>query len=125
QMTAQRPLAFFAHGAAGREGLPDSHYEALQRFRDWGLPVSPEVARVDGVDGCLAYYAALQDKRGSLPYEIDGVVYKVDQRREQETLGFVSRAPRWALAHKFPAQEEITRLLAIDVSVGRTGVSAP
>ena len=125
QMTAQRPLAFFAHGAAEADGLPDSHYEALQCFRDWGLPVSAEVRRVEGVEGCLAFYSELQNKRASLPYEIDGVVYKVDQRREQETLGFVSRAPRWALAHKFPAQEEITRLLAIDVSVGRTGALTP
>jgi len=125
KMTAARPLAFFAYSAATREGLPDHQVAALHRLRDWGFPVNPEVDTVTGVDGLFAYYRALQDKRPDLGYDIDGVVYKVDEFDAQDTLGFVSRAPRWALAHKFPAQEEITRLLAIDVSVGRTGAVTP
>ncbi len=124
-MTAERPLAFYAYSTAGRTGLPGSHYEILERLRDWGFPVNPESRRVDGADGLLAYHADLLKKRPDLAYDIDGVVYKVDDLDEQDTLGFVSRAPRWALAHKFPAQEEITKLLAIDVQVGRTGAITP
>jgi len=125
KLTAQRPLAFFAYGAVQVEGLPDSHYEALQRLRDWGLPVNPEIRRVRDAAGCIDYYRAMGEKRAGLPYEIDGVVFKVEMREEQETLGFVSRAPRWAIAQKFPAQEELTRLLGIDVQVGRTGALTP
>ena len=125
KLTAQRPLAFFAYGVVYTAGLPDSHYEALQQLREWGLPVNPEVRRVRDADGCLAYYAEMGAKRADLPYEIDGVVFKVETREAQETLGFVSRAPRWAIAQKFPAQEEITRLLGIDVQVGRTGALTP
>ncbi|MEJ2401874.1 MAG: NAD-dependent DNA ligase LigA [Xanthomonadales bacterium] len=125
KLTAQRPLAFYAYGAVHTEGLPDSHYEALQRLRQWGLPVNPEVRRVRDADGCLAYYREMGDKRAALPYEIDGVVFKVEMREAQETLGFVSRAPRWAIAQKFPAQEEITRLVGIDIQVGRTGALTP
>jgi len=125
KLTAQRPLAFFAYGAVHADGLPDSHYEALQQLRAWGLPVNPEIRRVRDADGCLAYYRAMGEKRADLPYEIDGVVFKVEQREAQETLGFVSRAPRWAIARKFPAQEEITRLLGIDIQVGRTGALTP
>ena len=125
KLTAQRPLAFFAYGVVYTAGLPDSHYEALQQLRKWGLPVNPEVRRVRDADGCLAYYAEMGAKRADLPYEIDGVVFKVETREAQETLGFVSRAPRWAIAQKFPAQEEITRLLGIDVQVGRTGALTP
>jgi DNA ligase (NAD+) len=125
KVTAQRPLAFFAYGAVHTEGLPDSHYEALQRLRDWGLPVNPEIRRVRDAEGCLEYYRAMGARRADLPYEIDGVVFKVEMREEQVTLGFVSRAPRWALAQKFPAQEEITRLTGIDIQVGRTGALTP
>ena len=125
KLTAQRPLAFFAYGAVQVEGLPDSHYEALQRLRDWGLPVNPEIRRVRDAAGCIDYYRAMGEKRAGLPYEIDGVVFKVEMREAQQTLGFVSRAPRWAIAHKFPAQEELTRLLGIDVQVGRTGALTP
>ncbi len=125
KMTAARPLAFFAYSVATRDGVPDHQLATLERLRDWGFPVNPEVTTVRGVDGLLAYYAAIGEKRAGLGYDIDGVVYKVDAFDDQETLGFVSRAPRWALAHKFPAQEEITRLLAIDVQVGRTGAITP
>ena len=121
KLTAQRPLAFYAYSAVHAGGLPESHYEALQRLRQWGLPVNPEVRRVRDADGCLAYYREMGEKRADLPYEIDGVVYKVEMREAQETLGFVSRAPRWAIAQKFPAQEEITRVNAVEVQVGRTG----
>jgi DNA ligase (NAD+) len=125
KLTAQRPLAFFAYGVVHAAGLPDSHYEALQRLRDWGLPVNPEIRRVRDAEGCIAYYRDIGEKRDGLPYEIDGVVFKVEMREDQETLGFVSRAPRWAIAQKFPAQEELTRLLGIDVQVGRTGALTP
>jgi DNA ligase (NAD+) len=124
-MTAARPLAFFAYSVALEKHLCDTQTATLARLREWGLPVNPEVSRVAGVEGCLEYYRAMSGKRRDLAYDIDGVVYKVDDLRAQNTLGFVSRAPRWALAHKFPAQEELTRLLAIDVQVGRTGALTP
>jgi len=125
RLTAQRPLAFYAYGMVTAESACDSQFEALQRLRQWGFPVNSEIRRVRDAAGCLAYYREMAQKRPDLPYDIDGVVYKVDRRDQQETLGFVSRAPRWAIAHKFPAQEEITRLLAIDVQVGRTGTLTP
>jgi DNA ligase (NAD+) len=125
RLTAQRPLAFYAYSMAAKGVEPESHFEALQLLKSWGLPVNPEVRRVRDASGCLAYYRDLGEKRASLPYEIDGVVFKVERREQQETLGFVSRAPRWAIAQKFPAQEEITRLLGIDVQVGRTGALTP
>jgi len=123
KITARRPLAFYPYGVA--EGLDGSHSDNMARLREWGFPVNPESRRVEGIEACLACHRDLQQRRNSLPYDIDGVVYKVDDRRQQEQLGFVSRAPRWALAHKFPAQEEITRLLAIEVQVGRTGAITP
>ena len=122
-VTATRPLAFFAYAVVDA-GQP-SHSGALASLRDWGIPVNPESRRVDGAEGCLAYHRDMLGKRDRLAYEIDGVVYKVDDSGLQEQLGFVSRAPRWALAHKFPAQEEITRLLSIEVQVGRTGAITP
>jgi len=125
RLTAQRPLAFYAYAMVAGAATPPSHYEALQALRDWGFPVNPEIRRVRDADGCLAYYADMAAKRPRLAYDIDGVVYKVDSREQQETLGFVSRAPRWAIAHKFPAQEEITQVLGIDVQVGRTGALTP
>ncbi|MDT8321788.1 MAG: NAD-dependent DNA ligase LigA, partial [Xanthomonadales bacterium] len=125
RVTARRPLAFYAYGLEASGNRPESHYEALQLLRAWGFPVNPEVRRVRDAQGCIDYYQAMAEKRGSLPYDIDGVVYKVDLLAQQETLGFVSRAPRWAIAQKFPAQEEITRLLAIDLQVGRTGALTP
>jgi DNA ligase (NAD+) len=125
QVTAKRPLAFYAYSAVATGGMPDSHFEVLQSLRAWGFPVNPEVRRVQDAAGCIAYYSGLAAKRDTLPYDIDGVVFKVESRDEQETLGFVSRAPRWAIAQKFPAQEEVTRLLDIDIQVGRTGALTP
>ena len=125
KLTAQRPLAFYAYAMVAVEGLPESHYDALQLLKSWGFPVNPEIRRVRDTDGCIAYYEEMAVKRERLPYDIDGVVFKVDERDQQLTLGFVSRAPRWAIAQKFPAQEEITRLLDIDVQVGRTGAITP
>lgn len=124
-VTATRPLYFFCYGAASEAGLPQSHAEILEQLEHWGLPVSAERAVVTGLDGLLQRYAALSRIRLELDYDIDGVVYKVDAVEQQRELGTVSRAPRWALAHKFPAQEEITRLLAIEVQVGRTGALTP
>jgi DNA ligase (NAD+) len=125
RLTAQRPLAFYAYSVVAADGLPQSHYEALQLLRNWGFPVNPEIRRVRDAEGCIAYYEEMSLKRERLAYDIDGVVFKVDDRDQQLTLGFVSRAPRWAIAQKFPAQEEITRLLEIDVQVGRTGAITP
>jgi DNA ligase (NAD+) len=125
RLTAQRPLAFFAYSLVAADGLPESHFDALQLLRSWGFPVNPEIRRVRDAEGCIGYYREMAGKRSDLPYDIDGVVFKVDDRQEQLTLGFVSRAPRWAIAQKFPAQEEITRLLDIDVQVGRTGTITP
>ncbi len=125
RLTAKRPLAFFAYAAAADKGLPASQYDLLQQLRQWGFPVNPEVRRVEDDAGCIAYYRDMAGKRHGLAYDIDGVVFKVEHKAEQETLGFVSRAPRWAIAQKFPAQEELTRLLGIDVQVGRTGALTP
>lgn len=125
QLTAKRPLAFFAYSTATRDHLPDTQFDTLSLLRDWGFPVNPEVRRVNGLAGCLEYHARMEALRPELGYDIDGVVYKVDRFDQQGYLGFVSRAPRWALAHKFPAEEEITRLLAIDIQVGRTGALTP
>ena len=125
RLTAQRPLAFYAYSMASEEARSDSHFEALQWLKAWGFPVNREIRRVRDAEGCLAYYREMAGKRDELPYDIDGVVFKVDRREQQETLGFVSRAPRWAIARKFPAQEELTRLLGIDVQVGRTGTLTP
>jgi DNA ligase (NAD+) len=125
RLTAKRPLAFFAYSTATRNHLPDTHFETLARLRDWGIPVNPEVRLVRGLDGCLDYHKRMEALRPGLGYDIDGVVYKVDRFDQQGFLGFVSKAPRWALAHKFPAEEEMTRLLDIDIQVGRTGALTP
>ncbi len=127
-ITAQRPLAMYCYGIGVYEGtdpLPDSHFAQLSLLRTWGLRVSPESRRVQGIQGCLDYYAELGAKRDKLEFEIDGVVYKLDDIAYQQVLGFVSRAPRFACAHKFPAMEEMTRLLAVDFQVGRTGALTP
>jgi DNA ligase (NAD+) len=105
--------------------VAESQWELLERLRGWGFLVSAELRRVEGAEGCLAYYRELGGRRAALPYEIDGVVYKVDDFAARERLGFTSRAPRWAVAHKFPAHEETTRVLGIEASVGRTGVITP
>ncbi len=126
RITAQRPLAFFCYGIGQHSAdLPNSQYQRLMQLKQWGLPVNPEVTQQHGVEGCLAYYQNLLTKRPSLDYEIDGVVYKVDDIDLQEQLGFVSRAPRWAVAHKFPAHEEQTRLNDVEFQVGRTGAITP
>jgi DNA ligase (NAD+) len=125
RLTAKRPLAFFAYSTATRDQLPDTQFETLARLRDWGIPVNPEVRLVRGLDGCLDYHKRMEALRPGLGYDIDGVVYKVDRFDQQGFLGFVSKAPRWALAHKFPAEEEMTRLLDIDIQVGRTGALTP
>ncbi len=124
-ITAGRPLAFYAYSVVHAGELADKQIDILAQLKSWGIPVNSEVRRVTGAAGCLDYYQSMTARRASLPYDIDGVVYKVDSLRSQEILGFVSRAPRWAMAHKFPAQEEITRLISIDVQVGRTGAITP
>ncbi len=127
RITAQRPLTIFCYGIGRVEGgsLPDGHREILGVLREWGLRVSPEVRVVKGAAGCLEYYRDLIARRDGLGYEIDGVVYKVNNRAQQDAMGYVSRAPRWAIAHKFPAQEELTRVLEIEFQVGRTGALTP
>src|ERR1700727_1269809 len=126
-ITAKRRLSFFAYAVGVVEGaeLPSTHSKTLQQLRGWGFPVSPEVGTARGLDGLLAYFRRIGAKRDSLPYDIDGVVYKLDDYAGQREMGFVSRAPRWAIAHKFPAQEEMTRLLDIEVQIGRTGAVTP
>ena len=127
KLTAERPLDIYVYAVGIVEGLemPDSHNEVLDQLQAWGLKTCPERSVVKGIDGCLAYYEELGARRESLSYEIDGVVYKVDSRAGQRELGFVSRAPRWALAHKFPAQEEMTVLKGVEFQVGRTGALTP
>ena len=126
-VTAKRPLEFCCYSTGVVEGkeLSDSHIERLQQLNGWGLKINPEMQRVDGLDGCRASYEALALKRDRLPYDIDGIVFKLDRRDQQEALGYIARAPRWAIAHKFPAQEEITRLKAVEFQVGRTGAITP
>ncbi|WP_042298672.1 NAD-dependent DNA ligase LigA [Paraburkholderia kururiensis] len=127
RITAHRPLSFFAYGIGVLDGMemPATHSELLDWYVDLGLPVNSERRVVQGAEGLLGFFRAVGEKRDNLPYDIDGVVYKVNRRDQQDTLGFVSRAPRFALAHKFPAQEALTKLLAIDVQVGRTGAITP
>jgi len=127
RITASRGLSMFCYGLGAVEGAPwsDSHAESLERIAGWGLPVSPERRRVQGVDACIAYHAELGRRRDALEYDIDGVVFKVDRREDQERLGYVARAPRWAVAFKFPAQEELTRVVAVEFQVGRTGAVTP
>ena len=127
RITAQRPLAFFAYAVGAVDGgvLPTTHSATLARLRDWGFPISTENACVRGVDGLLEYYRSIGERRAQLPFDIDGVVYKLDDYALQREMGFVSRAPRWAIAHKFPAQEQSTVLEAIDIQIGRTGAATP
>ncbi|MDD3762159.1 MAG: NAD-dependent DNA ligase LigA [Nevskiales bacterium] len=127
RITARRPLAFYAYAVGYSEGyrLPRTHLEVLDDLRRWGLPVSNLVEAVSGVDGCLRYYEAMQARRVKLPFDIDGVVYKLDDLTGRDELGSVARAPRWAIAHKFPAEEAQTVLERVDFQVGRTGVLTP
>jgi DNA ligase (NAD+) len=127
RITARRPLAFFAYGLGEVQGGPiaDSHSKQLALLKKWGFPVSPLNEVVSGFDGLLDYYHRIGAKRDQLPFDIDGVVYKLDDEAGQREMGFVSRAPRWALAHKFPAQEQTTRIEGIDIQIGRTGAATP
>ena len=127
KVTASRPLSFYAYAIGDVQGsaMPGTHSEILSLLREWGLPVSAEVKTVHGLQAVLDYYRTIQLRRDSLPYDIDGVVYKLNSIAWQNELGFVSRAPRWAIAHKFPALEQATTVLAIDVQVGRTGAITP
>ncbi|KPK39394.1 MAG: aromatic ring-opening dioxygenase LigA [Gammaproteobacteria bacterium SG8_47] len=127
KITAARPLEIYFYGIGRVEGgtRADTHHEILEQIQAWGLRVNPEIKLVRGPQGCLGYYQKVLDKRDVLAYEIDGVVYKVNSIAQQRELGFVARAPRWAIAHKFPAQEETTKLVAIEVQVGRTGALTP
>lgn len=127
KITAQRPLAIFCYGFGLLSGgdLAPTHSAAIRLLPKWGLPVSPELQCVEGLTGCRDYFQQLAKRRFELGYEIDGIVFKVDDMRQQRSLGFVARHPRWAIARKFPPQEKTTRLLAIDVQVGRTGAITP
>lgn len=127
KLTASRPLEFYGYGTGGIEQgtLPDRHSLVLEKLRDWGIPVSPLSEVVEGVEGCQDYYLRMQERRDELDYEIDGIVLKVDRIDLQRELGFVSRAPRWAIAYKFPAREEITVLRDVEFQVGRTGALTP
>jgi DNA ligase (NAD+) len=126
-VTAQRSLVFSAYSVGIFEGdhKPTKHYDMLHLLKTLGFKVNPEVEVVKGINACLDYYDRLLEKRSTLDYEIDGLVFKVNELTLQEQLGFVSRAPRWAIAHKFPAQEEQTKLLSVEFQVGRTGAITP
>ena len=127
KVTAARPLEIYCYGVGQVEGgkLPARHTDILAQLRDWRLRVYEGIERVGGLDGCIDYYNRLGEARDGLPFDIDGVVFKVDRLEQQQALGFVARAPRWAIARKFPAQEEQTRVTGIDVQVGRTGALTP
>ena len=126
KITATRPLHFVCYGFGEiSAALPDTQYAVMRQFKQWGVPISELLESVAGVEGCIAYYEKILSHRNALPFDIDGVVYKVNRLDWQRELGFVSRAPRWAVAHKLPAQEEITVVRAIEVQVGRTGALTP
>ena len=126
RITARRPLTFTAYSVGAVEGdLPAAHDAILRRLSEWGLPISEYMQTVSGIAACDDYYEALARQRDTLPFDIDGIVFKINGLAEQEKLGFVSRAPRWAIARKFPAQEVSTQLLGVDFQVGRTGAITP
>ena len=126
KITATRPLAIYCYSVGlSSHALPSKHYEMLQKLKGWGLRVSPLVKQVMGVNACLQYYQDIGKQRPTLSYDIDGVVYKIDQIDQQKALGFVARAPRWAIAHKFPAEEALTVLTDVEFQVGRTGALTP
>lgn len=130
KITAGRPLMFYAYAVGSVDdpvALLDgrSHYQRLMQLKDWGLPVCPEIRLLSGADAALAYYQDILQRRAKLAYEIDGVVIKVSDLAQQQALGFVARAPRWAIAFKFPAQEMLTTLLDVEFQVGRTGAITP
>ncbi len=127
EVTSKRPLAIYCYAIGFSEGLtlPNSHYERLCWLKDIGFPVCPEIKRVSGHSEVSEFYQSILSKRSTLPYEIDGVVIKVDDILSQEKIGFVSRAPKWAVAYKFPAIEEVSEIMAVDFQVGRTGAITP
>ena len=127
KMSAKRKLSFYAYGIGEVDGgeLPPTHSATLAQLRAWGFPVSDLCEVVEGADGLLAYYRDIGERRDGLAFDIDGVVYKLDDRAGQEQMGFVARAPRWAIAHKFPAQEQTTTVEAIEIQIGRTGAATP
>ena len=127
RITASRPLAFYGYGVGlvNARASPESQSQMLDSLRHWGIRVNPQVSVVSGAAGCIDYYEKIVAIREKLAYDIDGVVYKVDSFAAQKQLGFIARAPRWALAHKFPAQEELTVIQSIEVQVGRTGAVTP
>ncbi len=127
KMSARRKLSFYAYGIGQVDGgeLPPTHSATLAQLRAWGFPVSDLCQVVEGADGLLAYYRDIGERRDGLAFDIDGVVYKLDDRAGQEQMGFVARAPRWAIAHKFPAQEQTTTVEAIEIQIGRTGAATP
>lgn len=127
EITATRPLSLYCYSTGIVEGgkLADTHYEILQQLKSFGLPVCKEIKHVHGVRACLSYYEDISNRRDDLPYDIDGIVYKVNAIELQVRMGFVARAPRWAIAHKFPAQEEISKIIEVDFQVGRTGAITP
>ena len=126
-IAARRPLSFFAYGLGDVQGwdVPATHSALLDALAAMGVPVCADRAVVQGADGLVAFHREMGEKRDALPFDIDGVVYKVNSRALQQRLGFVSREPRWAVAHKYPAQEQMTRVVAIDIQVGRTGKLTP
>jgi DNA ligase (NAD+) len=126
RITAKRPLQFCSYGVGHVEGvLPEKYADVLSSLQKWGIPISHELVVVRGIDRCLEYYEDIGRRRSSLPYDIDGVVFKVNDIAQQRMLGFSARVPRWAIAQKFPAVEELTTLLNIDFQVGRTGAVTP
>lgn len=126
RITASRPLELCSYGIGQTDGvLPDTHIGILEALKGWGLPISRELKLARGVEECRAYYQDIGERRDSLPYEIDGVVFKVNAVARQRELGFRAREPRWAIAHKFPAREEVTELLDVEFQVGRTGAITP
>lgn len=128
RITATRPLDFYCYGLGEVKGWkkqPDTQFEVYQRMKDWGIPVSPEISIVYGMSGIRTFYEDLMRRRAELAFDIDGIVLKCNRFAEQKVLGFNSRVPRWAVAYKFPAQEEVTQVLDIEVQVGRTGAITP
>ncbi|MBI3171392.1 MAG: NAD-dependent DNA ligase LigA, partial [Hydrocarboniphaga effusa] len=127
KITARRPLSFCAYALAHAEGWtrPALHEQVLEQLKRWGFPVSMHTETVTGAEGCLAYYRKIGERREKLPFAIDGVVYKVNDLSARDELGSVSRAPRWAIAHKFPAEEAVTVLENVEFQVGRTGTLTP
>ena len=126
-VTASRSLKMCAYSIGFTKGyeLPKTHFKMLHKLHAWGLAINNEMSIVDGAEGCIEYYKNLSERRSHLGYEIDGIVFKVNNFKLQTNLGFVSRSPRWAIAYKFPAQEELTTLASVDFQVGRTGALTP